>query len=966
MRYISIDRYNLPGQVQAGTIKDKTRRLKNSLYNEDILMALSKDRPSRWSEKALTLNRSILFLFFLSGASSLILEVIWVKLFSLVFGNTVFAVSAVLSSFFFGLALGSYLLGHFSDRYRGKYLFLYGIIELSIALYAIILPKLVPLVHFFYLPMIQGDSMGFYQLSLSRFLIAFLLLVIPTTLMGASLPVLTRYIVSEDKTLGTSLGRLYAFNTLGAMTGCMVTGFILIALLGVSGANLTAVFISAAVGLTALYLSKSEEEREPAPPYIKTSEEKRLDKRSILLLGAFALSGFCSLAYEVIWVRILANILGPTTYSFSIMLTTFLAGIALGSLAASRLADRWKSLLYIFGIMEIAIGVMAIWMLPLFKQMPLWFSQLRVQTDMSWHSIISIEILVCFLLFFPPTFLMGAIFPIVGKLYIRRMPRLGSATGNMYAINTVGGIFGSAAAGFILLPWLGVKVSILSVASFNMAIGVIIVLMDAERSTRKLITVIATSAVFIAVILYFSSFNMITGLNLLFYKEDVAASVIVEEFNQTKSVWLNGRKQGMSSSFKRAGTDPIKKVGHLPLILHPKPKQVLMVGLGVGISSGAVALHDVETVDVVEIVPSLVETLKFFKKSTNNILEDPRYNFIIDDGRNYVASTAKTYDVIISDIYHPDVAGTGSLYAKEYYESLQKKLNPDGLYAQWVTLYQIDTRGFQSIIATMAEVFPHITVWDPVFNHPGNIVLILGGNNALTISKGRIDALLQDKKLAGDLFEYQNTLSLLSSYIMDEKTFNGFLDGAVINTDDYPFIEYSAPKNRWARRGPRLSLENIERLKGFATPVTARLEESERLKFTDEIEKYYQVRSHLYQGEIDKANKNPRQRFTEYLQAARIGVNDPYLHAALRETLVTLSNYYGKRGDLLNAERYKQSYELLKAVDPMNDAEVFHAFSILLAGEGDYESARVLLQRAINLSPEAAYLKNTLKTLEGK
>ncbi|MFQ5464737.1 MAG: fused MFS/spermidine synthase [Thermodesulfobacteriota bacterium] len=907
-------------------------------------------------------NRPILLLFFLSGASSLILEVIWVKLFSLIFGNTVFAVSAVLSSFFSGLALGSYLLGHYCDRYRGKYLVLYGLIELTIAIYAFILPRLIPLVHFVYFPMIQGESMGFYQLSLVRFSIAFLLLILPTTLMGASLPVLTRYIVYERKTLGTSLGRLYAFNTLGAMTGTMVAGFILIVLLGVSGANLLAVSISTVVGLTALYLSKSEEERAPQP-LTSGGEEATTDSRSALLLGAFALSGFCSLAYEVVWVRVLSNVFGPTTYSFSIILTTFLAGIASGSLVASRLADRWKSLLNIFGLMEVAIGLMAISMLPFFKQLPVWFSQLRTGTDLSWHSMISIEVLISFLLFFPPTFLLGGIFPLVGKLYVRTIGKLGGATGKMYAINTLGGIFGSAVAGFILLPWLGVKVSILSLASLNIGIGIILVIMDTGVA-RKTITAFGSGLALTGLLFYFSSFSMIEGLNLLFYKEDVAASVVVEEFKGTVSVWVSGRRQGMAPKYKTTKTDPIKKIGHFPLLLHPNPREVLMVGLGTGVSSGAVALHDVDRVDVIEIVPSLVETLKFFKEATNDILHDPRYRFIVDDGRNYMVASGKTYDVIISDIYHPDVAGIGNLYAREYYEAIQKRLNPDGLYAQWVTLYQMGPRELQSIVATMAEVFPHVTVWAPMFTYPGEVALILGSNEELMVDESRIGRRLQNEKIADDLFEKSNVPSLMSSYIMDEKTFKNFLDKAIVNTDDYPFIEYSAPKKRWSRKGPSLALKNLEYLQGFANPVTAHLKTGDRQQVGELAEKYFQVRKHLYRGEILKAKGKHRQRLEEYLQAARIDVNDPYLHSALQKTLLALSRDSARKGDWVEANRFVQSYDLLKAADPADDVRVFYARSLLFARLQDYESARRLLRKAIQLAPEAAYLRNKLKDME--
>ena len=907
-------------------------------------------------------NRPILLLFFFSGASSLILEVIWVKLFSLVFGNTVFAVSAVLSSFFSGLALGSYLLGHYCDRYRGKYLALYGLIELTIGVYALILPTLIPLVHFIYFPMIRGESMGFYQLSLVRFSIAFLLLIIPSTLMGASLPVLTRYIVYERKTLGTLLGRLYAFNTLGAMTGTMLAGFILIVLLGVSGANLLAVSISTAVGLTALYLSRSEKEREPQPPR-RSGEEATADGRSFLLLGAFALSGFCSLAYEVVWVRVLSNVFGPTTYSFSIILTTFLAGMALGSLVASRLADRWKSLLYIFGLMEVAIGLLAISMLPFFKLMPVWFSQLRTETDLSWHAMISIEVLISFLLFFPPTFLLGGIFPLVGKLYVRTMGKIGGATGKMYAVNTLGGIFGSAAAGFVLLPLLGVKLSVLALASLNVAIGVLLVLMEGGAA-RRIITASGSGLVLLGGLFYFSSFPMIEGLNLLFYKEDVAASVIVEEFDGKVSVWVSGRRQGMAPKYKTTKTDPIKKIGHFPLLLHPNPKEVLMVGLGTGVSSGAVALHDVDRVDVIEIVPSLVETLRFFREATNDILHDPRYNFIIDDGRNYMVASDRTYDVIISDIYHPDVAGIGNLYAREYYEAIRKRLDSDGLYAQWVTLYQMGPRELQSVVATMAEVFPHVTVWTPMFIWPGEVALILGSNDELMVDERRIAALLEDERIADDIFEGSDALSLLSSYIMDEKTFKDFLDRAVINTDDYPFIEYSAPKKRWSRKGPDLALKNLEYLQGFASPVTAHLKTGDRGQVGELAEKYFQVRKHLYRGEILKAKKRQMERLEEYLQAARIDVNDPYLHSALLKTLLALSRDSARKGDWVEADRFVQLYDILKTADPADDARVFYARSLLFARLRDYESARRLLRKAIQLAPEAAYLRNKLKDME--
>ncbi|MBI4714791.1 MAG: fused MFS/spermidine synthase [Nitrospirae bacterium] len=901
------------------------------------------------------LKKIVYTLFFVSGASSLIYEVIWVKLFSLVFGNTTFAVSAVLASFFAGLALGSWLLGHFSDRYRGRYLLLYGILELSIGLYALILPKLISTIQFVYLPLIAKESLGFPELTAIRFVLAFGLMILPSTLMGATLPILSKFFVEEKRTLGISVGRLYALNTWGAAAGCLLTGFLFMAVLGVSKTNLLAVLLNTIVGATAFFLSRREVGR--VMPDLSGGEKIHHTPLSYLLLAVFGLSGLTALGYEVIWVRILAVVFGPTAYSFSIMLTAFLSGIALGSLAMARGVDRLKNPLIVLGLIELAIGGVAMGMIPFFKQIPPWFLQMSLQPDISWHGLIALKVGIAFLILLPPTILFGATFPLVGRLYPRAVEKVGGDIGNIYAVNTVGGIFGSTLAGFVLLPLLGVKGGILVLALVNAGIGILLVLSEPDHP-RKRVMAISGAALTGVLLFFFAGFHWIPGQRgpigeILYYREDAAASVLVEKRAEKVKLWVNGRNEG---GITLGSIELERKFGHLPLLLHPGPRRVLAVGLGTGISAGAISRHPVERVDVVEIVPSLVETSRYFTGG-RDLRNDPRYRFIIGDGRNFMVTPGEKYDVIVSDIYQPDVAGTGNLYALEYYTAVKNRLNEGGIFAQWLTLYQMTPEEFQSIVATLRQVFPSMTVWIPLFFQPEPIALVVGGEEDLMLDLSRIRGRVLQPGVAGDLLERDDVLSLLSSYITDERGLGEFLRGAVLNTDDHPYIEYAAPKNLMLRDGKWLALRNIERLTPLTQPILPHLSGGDT-SLKEEILKYQQVRRHLYQGEIAGGHGDEDGRLAAYLRAEAIDVNDLFLNIAVRKTHKELYARFTEEGDLLSAEKHRESYEAISGINPFDDAQVYAFRARHLASEGRIEEAEKLLRKVGHLRKGGGPIRN--------
>jgi len=801
----------------------------------------------------------VLGLFFLSGASALVYEVVWSRQFTFVFGGTASAIATVLSAYMAGLALGSWFFGRRIDR-GGHPLKVYAVLEAGIAVWAILLPFVLKLLDGVYGGLYHSMHPGPMTLSLIRFALSFLVLLVPTILMGGTLPVLSRLLVDERSAVGLKAGLLYAINTVGAVVGTASAGFLLIPALGMRLSTWVAIAFNLLVALLAIVLARriplpangvpaeSGTVTPPAPASASLSASARESAHSSgagvtrAALVVYALSGFAALTYEVAWTKVLSGALGTTTYAFSAMLTTFLLGLSLGAVLVARFAARFDAA-RLLAFFQLAIAVMALATLPLFGNLPILFIQAFKTWGPSWPAQIFSRFVLCAVTMLPPTLLMGAAFPLVARLYTDGTVNLGKKVGEMYAANTVGAILGSFAAGFILIPALGRQSTILVAVGVNLvsALVLYLALARAGRMSRRA-WIPAGAFVLLALVLIpitarrWDPYLMASGAyvyadrysrepdlrkalhdqQLLLFKEESEAIVSVWRAEHIVSVRVNGKVDASSSGDMLTQ----KMISHLPILYHKAPEDVLMIGLASGISLGSVLSHaEVKRVDCVEMLASMREVTDHFLKWNHDCLHDPRTNLIINDGRNYMQLTRDRYDLIISQPSNPWIVGIGSLFTREFFRLGAERLEENGIFCQWVQTYEMSRRDFGSILKTFHESFPHVAVWMGV---PGDIIL-LGSRQPLTLDWNRLNERLAVPSVAADLdvVGVDGTVAFLASYLGEERTLEQLSDAAgPIVTDDNLLLEFSMPRNLFV---PHVAMMNHSLLIPVREPLTTTL-----------------------------------------------------------------------------------------------------------------------------------------------
>ncbi len=802
----------------------------------------------------------IYLLFFFSGVTGLVYEVLWTRMFVLVFGATTFAISTVLTVFMAGLALGSFYFGRLIDK-RGNPLKLYAFLQISIGIYALLLPLLLSLLNSVYAGIHQHLSLSFLTMSIIRFVLSFLALIIPTTLMGGTLPVLSKYIITKREKLGLSVGNLYSINTIGGAVGCFAAGFILILLVGVRNTIYLASGVNVAIGAAALMLkSRGDEDGQPdateEPPAEQEDKVQSLKIRLITL--AFGLSGFAALAYEVLWTRVLSMILGTTVYAFSIMLTAFLCGIALGSFIFARFVDRDRHLVLIFGVFQMIIGCFGILSIFIFGSLPLFLLKMFAKFGGSWRNFTFMQFVIAFLIMLIPTSLMGATFPLVSRICARRMNHLGRQIGSIYSVNTLGAILGSLAAGFLLIPLVGLQESIMLIASINVLIG-LGALIGSDLFLKKLgtfwrpmaavgiisalilalVTIpawdrkILAGGVYFDPLMYLNSSQKIDldarvgESQMLYYADGIGSTVAVFGRGPELSLKINGKPV--------ASTTPtdlrlLGMMGHLPMILHNAPKSALVIGLGAGVTAGMVSQYEsVRRLDCVELERKVVEAARLFALENRDVMANKKLNLIIGDGRNFLQGTTRKYDVITSDPIHPWVSGAGSLYSAEHFQLCKSRLNAGGIIAQWLPLYEMPEKDFKMVIRTFQSVFPHTTLW---LAH-GDAILI-GMEDELRINYRTLMRKLSDENIERDMrmLYIDSTFDFLTCLKMGENELAEYAADAELNTDDHPILEFSAPKALHAET----VADNLEAIRQNMKPVLPHLynlgskEEASRIK----------------------------------------------------------------------------------------------------------------------------------------
>jgi len=773
----------------------------------------------------------ILLFLLLSGSCGLIYEIVWMKMLTLVIGNTVFAITTVLTAFMGGLALGSFLAGRFIDKIKDP-LRTYGILEGGIGAYALLLPLFIagtePLFRIIY----QGINPSFYTFSLLRFVVCGIILLIPTTLMGATLPVLSKHFVERQSHVGWNVGLLYGVNTFGAVLGSFAAGFILIPTLGITWTIYLAALLNLLICAGMLKLAKNRIQLEPSESKGKPKGKKRKKERAEevvpegwgtiqwVVVAGIGVSGIAAMIYQIAWTKVLLLSIGSSVYAFSLIVTAFICGLALGSLIIGKFIDRRKDLVLWLALLQGAIGLSALLIVPLLGKLPVFVAETIFTSSRSFQYVHFAEFAVIFALILVPTFMMGAAVPMAIKICTTDVRRVGKFFGNVYAVNTLGAIIGSFMAGFILIPWLGAQSSIFIAVAMNItAAGVILLHAPSLSSPRRLAGALATVVIAVLVwypisqwdasvlssgpFLYAHRYKDISttkgidlraamkeGIQTLYFKEGLHAVVAVQKTSEGNlALQVNGKTD--ASSRGDAATQLM--LGHLPLLLHQRAENVLVIGLGSGMTLGAVERYPVKGVDVVEIEAAVVEASRYFNDFSGDPLNDPRVNLIVADGRNHLALTSRQYDVIISEPSNPWISGMANLFTREFFDLAKKRLRGGGLMCQWVHGYSMSSIDFKTIVRTFQAVFPHVTVWEASF---GGDYLLIGSPQDLNVDYQMLIDHMRDESMRADMgtMNIKDPAEFINKLVITEEAIAEYTKGAPLHTDDNARLEYSAPK----------------------------------------------------------------------------------------------------------------------------------------------------------------------------
>jgi spermidine synthase len=791
------------------------------------------DDPAVGGARLGGIERLLFLCFFLSGASGLVYEVVWLRWLVHLFGATSLAVSTVLTAFMAGLAFGSSVGGHRARRIR-RPLFVYGLLELAIGAYALLLPVALQAV----VPTLRvvgaDEASSFLLLSLARFALATLVLTVPTACMGATLPVLVQFAVPRLRSLAGPSGALYAVNTAGAVVGTGAAGLVLLPAVGAAATNWLAVGLNLAVGLAALAVSRRVE-RDPAPaptPGMAPAAVEGLPP-GVAAVGVAAciaaLAGALALVAEVVWTRALALILGSSVYAFTVMLVTFLVGLAVGSAVCARRVERLRAPGVALAALFLLAGLATLAGLVALAELPYLFLRLFGWTEGRHGLMLGLQFVVSAALVLAPAACSGAVFPLCVRLAGGPATGAGRTVGTLYAANTVGAIVGSFAGGFVLLPTLGIRGTLLTVTLLELAVAAAVAAILALPTHRRGAVAVGALAVSLAVVApvatpAWDAAVMMSGVavyaprvhgltrrqfderskqaRLLLYEEGLTTTVSVEESRGGVFLRVNGKVDAST------GVDMPTQVlaGHLPILVHPKPREALVIGLGSGVSVGSILRHPLDRVTVVELERAVITASRFFEHVNGRPLGDPRARLVVNDARNFLLLGRTRFDVIVSEPSNPWVTGASSLFTRDFFTLARDRLRPGGVFGQWLQLYSLSPELLRTVIATFQSVFPHTLVFQTVHED----TLLIGSATPLSLDLASIEQRMAVPAVATDLARVgiRDSAELLGWLALDTSDVPRFARGAEINTDDNARLEFAAPRALYEDSVP----ENLQRL----------------------------------------------------------------------------------------------------------------------------------------------------------
>jgi spermidine synthase len=757
-------------------------------------------------------------LFLISGATTLILQVAWTKELSYLLGNTLYAVSTVVAAFMGGLGLGAWLAARWAPRWK-RPLHAYSVMELIIAVFgAMSIPLLRNMESVFgWIYSALDPAAGAFLLI--RFALVFITLAPAVTLMGMTLPVMTGTLGRREEGYERSAGWFYGMNTVGAMLGTFAAGFFLVPKFGLFGSCLIAAALDGIVALAAWQWGT------------RTGEVADIRKQTgdtswtsgMWLIGiVYAVSGAIAMVYEVGWFRLLGLVLGPSVDTFAVVLAIYLAGLGLGSVAGSLWTKKVANSRDWFAAAQVSVGVLGLFGIVFGNDLPRAYFEAYIRTQQLFgdQGYIAAHALVAGTLVLLPTFMMGMMFPLGVRAFREAgEKRMASeqAVGRIYAMNTTGAIIGSLAAGFALIPAVGVRPTLILAAGSSAALGLILWMGGLAARRRRLVRIAACGAVALliagiiaklpaydAALLNQGTYREVRKLthfdrndiidseeeSLLFYREGLNTTVAVFRLPGEANLRVTGKAEASTTS------DDLYTqifVGELPMLFAKEHRNAAVIGYGSGISAGSMLRHEgLESLDIIELEKAVLDSSIYFDFLSGAPLQDPRSRRILEDGRIHLTYTNKTYDVITSEPSNPWIAGVSNLFTVDFYERVRRRLSPQGIFGQWIQLYEMSEPTLQVMLASLHAVFPHVAI----FLSPPLDMMVIASPEPLTIPWAELEqrfstfAVRDDFRRVGILTPGQ----LMFYFLASEDAVNDYAAGAqALNTDNNVWLEHRMP-----------------------------------------------------------------------------------------------------------------------------------------------------------------------------
>jgi len=728
----------------------------------------------------------VLFLYFLSGATGLSFEVLWFRDLRLLFGSTAYASSTVVAVFFLGISAGSLYWGRKLPRFASP-IRVYGLMELGVALFSLPYLALIKIYLYFYPTILSLAGNNFFIGTCIKFLLAALLLFPPTFLMGGTFPAVSQFLVRKQHEIGTKSSLIYAINTTGAVLGAALTGIAIPFLLGYHTTYFGVMGVTALVGITAIIAGRQGEKT--IDETIQEKEKLSDAPASLILFLAFW-SGFLALCFEILWTRYFSQYLQNSVYTFSAILTTYLLALATGAFCAHALQKKQQlSEQSIFNQL-IGAGLLNMAALLLF---PIVIDSPGALDATSWAAFYGKTYLLTACFIFIPGVMTGILFPsllrFAGTLFNLPAPAIGS----LYSINVIGSIIGSLAAGFALIQLLGVSKSLILLSFLYLLTALALIKAFRLPQRNK------------AVLLLFVSLLLTSGATFLVNRHTPVSGTTrlldtIEGSHATVTVVdQNGNiRMRVNSSYTLGDTNDLIRQrfqGELPLYLHPNPEKVFFLGLGTGITAGSALAFPISSLTVCELLPEVIKaSRKHYEPYLNGLFSDPRTTVIAEDGRSYLQAVREQYDIIIGDLFLPWKAGTGSLYTLEHFQNVKKRLRAEGLYFQWLPLYQMSEKEFRIIANTFLQVFPKASLWFATFFSDRPTIALVGAAENYKFNPASLTRNWRNNTKNPDGPEDNFIESVVLMYYAGNLGDSAdILRNAPINTIDFSIIEFLSP-----------------------------------------------------------------------------------------------------------------------------------------------------------------------------